>query len=175
MTKRSVFLALAAGMIASVAFTAPAQASSALVTAFYSLSPATATTSEIDFFFQDSGGGAPTSISGPVLVNAGGLSGVVLTTVGTDEVKVTFTAANSTTGTIGPPPTPGLQFTVNYTVSPADGVLFGKEMHLVLTPGTTAAQSFSVSVPEPASWALLGIGMTGFLAFRRYFKKTSVA
>jgi hypothetical protein len=29
--------------------------------------------------------------------------------------------------------------------------------------------------PEPASWALLGIGMTGFLAFRRYFKKTSVA
>jgi hypothetical protein len=29
--------------------------------------------------------------------------------------------------------------------------------------------------PEPASWALLGIGMTGFLAFRRFFKKTAVA
>jgi len=37
-------------------------------------------------------------------------------------------------------------------------------------------QGFSTgSVPEPASWALLGIGMTGFLAFRRFFKKTSVA
>jgi hypothetical protein len=33
----------------------------------------------------------------------------------------------------------------------------------------------SASVPEPGSWALLGIGMTGFLAFRRFFKKTSVA
>jgi len=37
-------------------------------------------------------------------------------------------------------------------------------------------QGFSSSaVPEPASLALLGIGMTGFLAFRRFFKKTSVA
>jgi hypothetical protein len=33
----------------------------------------------------------------------------------------------------------------------------------------------SAAIPEPASWALLGIGMTGFLAFRRFFKKTSVA
>jgi hypothetical protein len=33
----------------------------------------------------------------------------------------------------------------------------------------------STSVPEPASIALLGIGMTGFLAFRRLFKKASVA
>jgi hypothetical protein len=31
------------------------------------------------------------------------------------------------------------------------------------------------TTPEPASWALLGIGMTGFLAFRRFFKKTPVA
>jgi hypothetical protein len=31
------------------------------------------------------------------------------------------------------------------------------------------------NVPEPASLALLGIGMSGFLAFRRYFRKPSVA
>jgi len=38
-------------------------------------------------------------------------------------------------------------------------------------------QAFSSSggVPEPSSVALLGIGMTGFLAFRRLFKRASVA
>jgi len=36
-------------------------------------------------------------------------------------------------------------------------------------------QGFSSAVPEPSSWALLGIGMTGFLAFRRFFRKTAVA
>jgi len=41
---------------------------------------------------------------------------------------------------------------------------------------SSVGQAFSSqSVPEPSSWALLGIGMTGFLAFRRFFKKTSVA
>jgi len=37
-------------------------------------------------------------------------------------------------------------------------------------------QAFSsTGVPEPSSVALLGIGMTGFLAFRRLFKKQAVA
>jgi hypothetical protein len=41
---------------------------------------------------------------------------------------------------------------------------------------TTTPLSFSVqTVPEPTSMALLGIGMTSFLAFRRFFKRGSIA
>jgi hypothetical protein len=164
-------------MIASVAFTAPAQAGSRLVTAFFDLSPDSATTETVLFTFQDSGGAALTSISNITEINAGGLlfggsTPLDFSVVAGTAIVVKFDPANSTTGSIGPPPTAGLQFTFDFTSS--DDTAIGKNMILDLTPGTTAGQSFSVT-PEPASWALLGIGMAGFLAFRRYFKKTSVA
>jgi len=41
------------------------------------------------------------------------------------------------------------------------------------TLGVTETASPPVVVPEPTSMALLGIGMTSFLAFRRFFKRAS--
>jgi hypothetical protein len=39
----------------------------------------------------------------------------------------------------------------------------------------TADNTNLSSVPEPVSFALLGIGLSGLLTFRRFFKRTSVA
>jgi hypothetical protein len=67
------------------------------------------------------------------------------------------------------------------TFSPVTSLLVTKDLDVI--GGTSTPTSVSVvnqgysstSVPEPSSLALLGIGMTGFLAFRRLFKRNSAA
>jgi len=75
--------------------------------------------------------------------------------------------------------------------SPSDSITFNAaansyivQKDILLNGGSAGVtvsiinQAFSstpTGIPEPASIALLGIGMTGFLAFRRLFKRASVA
>jgi len=42
-----------------------------------------------------------------------------------------------------------------------------------IPPGSIAATFSDDAVPEPASMALLGIGMSNFFAFRRFLKRTA--
>jgi hypothetical protein len=76
-----------------------------------------------------------------------------------------------------------------FTGKPTDLVTFAGVQSLLVTKdiflsGGSVGETLSIidqaysstgTVPEPTSMALLGIGMTGFLAFRRFFKRPSVA
>jgi len=90
--------------------------------------------------------------------------------------SVSFAAISSTPASGTPNP---IEFT--FENNPQSSIVVHKDIFSAGFTGTTlfshVQQGYSAggTVPEPASWALLGIGMTGFLAFRRFFKKTPVA
>jgi len=100
-------------------------------------------------------------------------------TTGTISIGETFT--NTATGLIiGSAQVSQTTLSDLTTFAGANQILVQKDILLVggsLGSGVSFVnQGFSsTAIPEPASMALLGIGMTGFLAFRRFFKKTSVA
>jgi len=94
---------------------------------------------------------------------------------GNYSVSETFSTNQHLEASLGSPAPPAL------LLSPAsNSITVSKDIFLI---GGSAGVSLSVitqafssnAVPEPASMALLGIGMTGLLAFRRFFKKVSVA
>jgi hypothetical protein len=97
---------------------------------------------------------------------------------GTISVSETFTTLTgqpigSLEASIGSP-------TVSLNLAGYTSILVTKDIDVVGgTNGSTLSvidQAYSSSaVPEPGSFALLGIGMTGFLALRRFFKKPSAA
>jgi len=152
MMNRSVFLSLAAGLLASLALTAPSHAASVTVTGSFSVPGAVA--GELDFFFS-APVSAPDSFTGTPLPTGISFSG--------NEVIFAYT-----------PPVVAGQLTFTVTTS---GVFESGEINPSSIIGTPAAVNFNfgTAVPEPTSIALLGIGMTGFLAFRRLFKRTATA
>jgi len=167
MSKRSFFLTLAFAVLASLAFAAPGHAGSVTITT--------------DVTFSVSGGGTANDVTvtyapsvdplltGPTITPGkdGGLSGLSISEAAS-TVTVNFTAATATTKT--------LEWTFTSATTP---VSFNASLSGVPS-GSTGTVSASVTplasgVPEPSSIALLGIGLTGFLAFRRLFRRTSFA
>jgi len=174
MKKRSFVLCMAAGLLASLAFATPSQAGSTLVTTDVTFTISGPNNPTItDFVIQYTPAPMP-GMTAPVIVggNDGGIGATVSSfNATTGQVEIDFSAASHTTKTI--------EFQFMTTANPIDvGGQFLSMSGLVNPPVTH--QTFLVNVtaqgvPEPASMALLGIGMTGFLAFRRFFKKPSVA
>jgi PEP-CTERM motif len=147
MPKRSLFLSVAAGVLASLAFASPSQAGSEFLATF---AVTAGTANEIDITYSS-------TITG-ITLGATTLTGVTETFSG-NTAQLKFDSASI-----------GLLY---FTVSPSG---FTDSSDLVINSPTNGGYKFQVtpfSVPEPGSMALLGIGMTGFLAFRRLFKRNA--
>ena len=168
MSMRHCVLAVFVGLVAILAFTTPSEAGPTIVT----------TTS---FLFD------PASISDLVVkydIGAGSISNLHMVDAIPNDVTLSFNAITDTADVHYITPanaTYGIVQQFSFEVTPpitatSVDVKVVDINYLRSDPGPIAPTSYNItfsnaSVPEPGSMALLGIGMTSFIAFRLWIKR----
>jgi hypothetical protein len=173
MMKRSVFLSVACGLLVSLACTTPSQAGGTLVTTIANFGslypPTTPTLTSVEFTYT--GAGTISSLGsfqdGAVYYNGSTYTVVAPLPLMISGDTVTLSFASPVTWFSG-------SFTFLSSVPYADANSISVSANVPLA-NNTPTLSFANAVPEPPAMALLGIGMTSFLAFRRFFKRWSIA
>jgi hypothetical protein len=167
MKRRSLFLSLAAGLVATMAFGTPSQAGP--VTEVTTTGVNVGLYDYESFVVNYSFSGVPAGFSSLTLTNVFPSGTIGSSTSGsTGTVTTTFTGSEPQ-----PVALSEFTFTVPVAIDVAEADVKITSAYFVTTSGhinITIHPTFS-TVPEPASMALLGIGMTGLLAFRRFLSK----
>jgi hypothetical protein len=159
MRRSGFFLSLAAGLVASLALSAPTQAGTIFdVEAEVIVAKGTATSVIVDF--------SPGPITGPItILSSTNVPGLTTGSVAS-STTVQFDGLTAGVGIYD------LEFTV---MGPAGLLGLGGTIHGTTAQGGVAVLDVTAAVPEPTSVALLGVGMAGFFAFRRMFKRPATA
>jgi PEP-CTERM motif len=141
------------------------------------VSAATGQTSDLLLGFTVTSPGPITTVTlegtGGATPNAGARIDETFTNglTGSADGTLSLTGGGTVTFTL-PTPTTDLEVSKNITANGgtvAGGIASYSDVQNTFNVGTGAV------VPEPASWAMLGIGLSGLLAIRRFFKRASVA
>jgi hypothetical protein len=177
MRKRSLLAALAVALLMGLIGGTPSEAASTLVTVNTTLTiPSTQYISEIDVTMAAS---AEPFTGLKLAYPPAALAGASITYTG-NVVKVTPGALANSAFQILLQAGATFSFVTNMDISASQAAFSGSTTSVFqeTTPSGSAAGTVTLSyasVPEPASLTMLGIGVAGFLAFRRFFRQPTTA